>query len=299
MPSQPAQAPSRQREGFLFALSAYLFWGFAPLYFVAMEGISAFEIIIHRTLWSFVFLGLWIHFTCRWGRVREIFANRTKFIACLITGPVVALNWLIFIFAVEWGRISDASLGYFLNPLVVIVAGMFIFGEKLTIHQVIAVGLAAIGVGFLTVVSGVLPYIALSLAVTFTIYGVLRKKFEIPPTAGLWVETLILLPFAAIALGLSDFTMPQGASFGTTVRSTLLLIGIGIITVLPLVWYNSALRLIAYKYMGFMQFIGPTIMFALAIFLLGEPLDTDKLIAFSLIWSGLAVFVFGLARGRG
>jgi len=283
----------QERLGFVLALSAYLFWGVAPLYFAVMEGIGAVEVVIHRTLWSSIFLAVWITVTQRWHRVTMIFKTPRTLLAVAISAPLIAVNWTIFVWAIEVDRLTDASLGYFLNPLMFIVGGVLVFQERLSRVQVVALVIAVIGVAYLTIRTGELLWIAPALAGTFAAYGLIRKWGNVPPTGGLLVETAALLPIAALMLGFGIDFQGMGAQwqFGRDWVDTAMLAGVGLVTILPLIWFNAGAQRLPYKYMGFMQFIAPSIMFVLAIFVLNEPMEPVKLQAFIAIWAALLLLV--------
>lgn len=284
---------AKQKLGFVFAFSAYFFWGFAPLYFASMDGIGAVEIVIHRTLWSSLSLGVWLTMTGQWHRVWSVFARRRSVLAVVLCGPLIAVNWTIFVWAIEVDRLADASLGYFLNPLMFIVGGVLVFAERLTQVQMAALIIAFVAVSYLTITTGELVWIAPIVATIFTSYAFIRKWAKVPPVAGLFAETVVLLPVALVFLVLGIDFDGIGAEwvFGHTVADSVKLAGVGIVTVIPLIWFNAATQRLEYKYVGFLQFISPSIMFFLAIWILNEPLETAKLHTFIAIWIALALLV--------
>ena len=284
---------AKQKLGFVFAFSAYFFWGFAPLYFASMDGIGAVEIVIHRTLWSSLSLGVWLTMTGQWHRVWSVFASTRCVLAVVLCGPLIAVNWTAFVWAIEVGRLADASLGYFLNPLMFIIGGVFVFAERLTRVLMVALFIAFAAVSYLAVSTGELVWIAPIVATTLTAYAFLRKWAKVPPVAGLFLETVVLVPVALVFLVLGIDFDGIGAKwvFGLTVSDSVKLAGVGIVTIIPLIWFNAATQRLESKYIGFLQFISPSIMFLLAIWVLNEPIPTAKLHTFIAIWIALILLV--------
>ncbi len=277
------------RTGVLYALAAYGLWGVFPLYFKVVGHVGADEILAHRIVWSVLFCGLLLSWTGRWSRVRAIVASPAAWGALSASALLNAVNWLCFIYAVLTDRILEASLGYFINPLVSIVLGMVFLGERLRRVQWVAVSFAAAGVAFLTVREG-LPWIAITVAVTFGLYGLVRKRATPGPLAGLFFETTLLAPLALAYLAwlwLSHDRTLVFVSGGWNDRGLLALSGL--VTTLPLLWFAAAANRLRLSTIGFFQYIAPTGQFLLGL-VYGELFSADRAIAFALIWTGIAVF---------
>jgi chloramphenicol-sensitive protein RarD len=286
-PSTPG--PSQRRAGFLAALGAYVSWGMFPLFFKALRHVPAFEILAHRVVWSAVFLIVLIVVTGRARELRGAFPKGTRAMY-LVSTLLIAANWLVFIWAVNAGHVLEASLGYFINPLVNVLLGVVFLGEALTRRQLAAVLLAALGVVALVLRVGHVPWISLSLAATFGLYGLVRKRAHIPPVTGLLVETLVLAPVALaylVALGVAG----HGA-FGSTTATTALLASAGVVTAVPLIWFAMGVRSLRYSTMGLVQYVTPTGQFLLAVALYREPFTTAHAIAFGCIWLSLALYSY-------
>ena len=283
--------------GHLSALSAYLIWGVLPIYWKQLDHVPAREILSHRVLWGFVLLLLFNIFSRRKDYFRLLKDRKTRQ-RVYITSALIATNWLIFIFAVVSGHIVDASLGYFINPLVNILLGILFLRERLRPWQVLAVFFAAAGTLNLTVNYGSLPWISLTLAFSFGFYGLIRKTVLIESVNGLFIETSLLFPFAVgylFYLGVKG----AGAFGGLDWHTTTLLFLAGLVTSLPLVWFTSAARRLQFTTIGTVQYISPSLQFILAVLYYREPFDSATLITFAFIWIGLAIFIadsFSLQR---
>ncbi|MBY7949983.1 EamA family transporter RarD [Vibrio fluvialis] len=286
------------KKGVILAISAYTMWGIAPIYFKAISSVSALEILSHRVIWSFFLLAALLHFGRQWRSVVSVFRDKKKMVYLLTTALLVGGNWLIFIWAVNANHMLDASLGYYINPLLNVVLGMLFLGERLRKLQWFAVALAAIGVAIQLVVFGSVPIVAFSLAITFGLYGLLRKKVGVNAQTGLFIETLVLVPAAAIYL----LWIADSATSSMLVNDwhlNLLLISAGIVTTLPLLCFTGAATKLKLSTLGFFQYIGPSLMFLLAVLVYGENFSADKAITFAFIWSALVIFsVDGLTQGR-
>jgi chloramphenicol-sensitive protein RarD len=288
---------SGMNKGMLYALGAYIMWGLFPIYWKWLQDVPALQVIGHRIGWSFVLLMLVIVGTRQWTKFRSTLTPRVLGIY-FVAGLLLSVNWLIYVWGVNAGRIVETSLGYFINPLLSVLLGMIFLGERLRPAQWFAVGLAAFGVIYLTWTYGSLPWIALSLAFTFGLYGLLKKIAPLGSLYGLTLETgLVFLP----ALGYLIFAESTGnAAFGHRgIVSVLLLVGTGIVTTIPLLMFASAARRIPLTMIGVMQYIAPTMQFLLGVLIYNEPFTTSKLIGFSMVWVALIVFwTEGLAAHR-
>ena len=277
------------RKGIAFAICAYTLWGFAPLYFKLLTDVSAAEILLHRVLWSFVFVALLMFFFGGFGRARQLLKKPKQLAVLCITSCLIAANWLLFIWAVNNDHMLDASLGYFINPLVNVFLAMLFLGERLRKLQWAAVSLAAIGVSVQLISFGSIPLVSLALAGSFACYGLLRKKVNIDAKTGLLVETAILMPVALFYLLTNMGDSLTHLMTNDTHLNTLLLAA-GVITTVPLLCFAAAAVRIPFTMLGFFQYIGPSIMFILAVSLFNEPFDMEKGITFGFIWAALALF---------
>ena len=281
--------------GALSAFLAFLIWGLSPIYWKALGRVDAFEIILHRIIWSFVFLMPLVLIGRQWEAFQEAVKDRKILAILLVTSLLVGANWLIYIWAVNNGRVLQASLGYYINPLVNIVLGMVFLHERLRRPQLLAVILAALGVLYLTIQVGVFPWVSLALAFSFGIYGLVRKVAAVGALVGLTVETLLLTAPA----GLWVLHLHQSHS-GTFLRSgwpvDLLLIGTGILTATPLLLFNLGAKRITLATLGFIQYTAPTGMLLLGVTIFGERFTRTQGITFGLIWTALAVYSWDTVR---
>ena len=276
-------------KGVIYALFAFLIWGICPLYFKLLTEVPASEILTHRIIWSCVLLLALLLGTRQLYRVQAVLRSPRQLLNLTLSALLVAGNWLLFIWAVNHNHLLEASLGYYINPLFNILLGMLFLGERLRRLQWAAVLLAAIGVVIQVVLIGHLPWIALTLASSFGIYGLIRKKIPVDAQTGLFVETLLLLPLALIYL----FGIADSATSNLSLNSShlnLLLLAAGVVTTVPLLLFTAGARLIPLSTLGFIQYLGPSIMFLLALFYYGEPVQAAKLVTFGFIWSALALF---------
>ncbi|EKO3833723.1 EamA family transporter RarD [Vibrio harveyi] len=288
----------RSRQGVLLAIGAYTMWGIAPIYFKSIAEVSPLEILSHRVIWSFFLLAALLHFGRHWRSVRDIIKNKTKMMFLVSTAILVGANWLIFIWAVNSNHMLDASLGYYINPLINVLLGMVFLGERLRKLQWFAVVLAACGVLVQLFVFGSVPVVAIALAMSFGFYGLLRKKVSVEAQTGLFIETLVMLPAAAIYL-LFIASSPTSNMLDNPMQLNTLLIAAGVITTLPLLCFTGAATRLKLSTLGFFQYIGPSLMFLLAVLIYGEPFTSDKAITFAFIWGALVVFSFdGLRNNR-
>ena len=282
-------------SGVAFAASAYLFWGTFPLYFRALAGVPAREILAHRIVWSALFLVLLVSATARWREVGAALRAPRALGTLAATALLISTNWVVYIWAVNAGRVLEASLGYFVNPLVTVLLGVAFLGESLSRRQAAAVALAAAGVLALVIRAGHVPWIALALAVTFGLYGLLRKRLPVDALAGLLGEVGILAPFA-----LAYLAWLRGGHLADGGARTLLLVASGVVTALPLLWFAAGVRRLQLSTVGLLQYLNPTMQFAIAVFVFGEPFGGPHAVAFGCIWAALAVYSLdALARSRG
>mgnify|MGYP001462347646 CR=1 FL=1 len=288
-------ADQQARQGVLFALGAYGIWGFAPIYFKAVAFVPAMEILTHRILWAFFFL---LALLVASGKIRQIalaFQSPKQLLLLAFAALLIGLNWLLFIWAVANDHILDASLGYYINPLLNVAIGMLFFSERLRRLQLWAIALAVAGVAVQIITFGSVPWIALVLASSFATYGAIRKKLPFDSLTGLFLEVILLLPFMLIYfIGFADSSASNLLENSWKLNS--LLIFAGIITTVPLLFFTGAAKRIRYSTLGLFQYIAPSLMFILAVFLYNEPLSADKLITFVMIWTALALYSFDAMR---
>lgn len=287
--------PARTRAGLLMGLGAYTLWGVLPLYFKAMANVRATEIVAHRILWSLIFLGALATLWKRWPAIRTALATRRVVLTLLLTATLIGVNWLVYIYAVMSGHVLEGSLGYYLNPLVNVLLGVFLLKERLSMAQKGAVLLAAVGVGILALGAGGAIWISLTLAASFAVYGFLRKVAPVDSLEGLWIETLFLAP---LALSWVLWLTQAGTSAFLHSRTTdLLLILGGALTAIPLLLFTAAAKRLPYSTLGFLQYVAPSLQFLLAVLVFDEPLTTAHIVCFGAIWVALAIFVTEGVRG--
>jgi len=271
------------RAGLCYGLGAYSLWGVFPLYFHALAAVPPWIVLCHRIFWSVLFLALVVSVRGEWKAIRPILRSRRNALLLAAGAVLIALNWLIFIYAVGRHQVLETSLGYFINPLLSIALGMVFLRERLRGWQWLAVGIAGLAVANLALRGTGFPWIAVSLACTFGFYGLVRKKVDVNSLHGLFVETALLLPIALAQLVI----VPAG----TIPAATLGLLSLsGIITAVPLLMFGAAVRRLQLSTVGFLQYIGPTGQLLVAILVFHEPLDRTKLTSFALCWLGIAIY---------
>jgi len=276
-------------RGILYALGAYLAWGFLPVFWKSVQIASPLEILSHRVVWSLLLVVGVLAYQRHWRWLTAALRNRRILLTFLATAVLLSINWLTYIWAVNAGHIVESSLGYFINPLVNVVFGVIFLGERMRAGQWLAVGLAAAGVLYLTLSLGALPWIGLTLAFSFAGYGLLRKTAALNSLEGLALETLFLFIPALLYLFYLDSTN-QGVFGHTAPLTTVLLMLSGVFTALPLLLFAAGARRIPFSLVGILQYTGPTIQLLLGIFLYGEAFSSTKLIGFGLIWLALALY---------
>lgn len=282
------------RSGILFAVSAYVLWGFLPMFWKLLDDVNPMEVLAHRIIWSFLFMIVLLlaikQFRSFLDVCRNIIRKRKDLIGITIAALVISLNWFVFIWAVANEHVLQASLGYYINPLVSIFLGIIILREKVDTRQTLAFILCIVGVLYLTFSAGIFPWISLILAFSFGIYGLLKKKVDINATHGLALETMIVTPLALIyLLFLPEHTFTLATDFAIA-STNLLLIASGLATAIPLLLFAKGAKSIPLSMVGILQFINPTIIFILGVFVYREPFSMENLIAFLFIW--FAVFLY-------
>lgn len=285
---------ARTRAGFLLGLGAYILWGVLPLYFKALANVLPTELVAHRILWSLIFLAVLAVWWKRLKDIRAALATPRLVLILALTAGLIGINWLIYIWAVLNGHVLEASLGYYLNPLVNVLLGVLLLKERLSRVQTGAVCLAGAGVAILAFGGAGALWISLSLAASFALYGFVRKIAPVEALEGLSVETILLAP---IALAWVLWLQETGrGSFGVDARTDILLILSGAATAIPLLLFTAAAKRLPYSTLGFLQYIAPSLQFLLAVLVFGEELTTAHIVCFGLIWIALALFVAEGAR---
>lgn len=283
------------RTGLAQGIGAYLLWGLLPLYFTLLSRVGAGEIVATRILWSLGLLVLLIVATRRWAKLRAALTNRRVLLMLTASAALIAINWLVFIWAVFNHHVLEASLGYFLNPLVNVVLGLLVLRERLDRVQTAAVLLAALGVLVLASGAGAGLWISLTLAITFGFYGLVRKLAPVESLEGLTIETALLAPLAALYL----WWLGDAIAFGSSLGLSLLLAAAGVVTAVPLLLFAAAARRLRYSTLGLLQYLAPTLQFILAITVFGEHMTLAHATCFALIWAGLFLYAgHGTLRAR-
>lgn len=289
---------SAARAGLLYGLGAYLCWGVMPLYFKLLATVPATEIVGHRIVWSLVFLAVLATLWRRWPAIRAAVTTGRVLMTLMLTAVLIAVNWLVYIYAVVSGHVLAGSLGYYLNPLVNVLLGVVLLHERLSRGQLFAVLLAGAGVAVLAAGAGGDLWISLTLAFSFGLYGFLRKIAPVDSLEGLSVETALLAP---LALGWILWLGQQGTgglAYYDAGTDALLILG-GAVTAIPLLLFTAAARRLPYSTLGFLQYLAPSLQFLLAVLVFGETLTTPHIICFGAIWAALVIFTFeGIRKGR-
>lgn len=282
--------PQQTRQGIFFALGAYFIWGVAPVYFKLIQQVSPGEIMTHRVIWSFFFMLVLLTLSRNWSSLRAIARHPQKVLLLALSAVVICSNWLLYIWAVNNHHMLEASLGYFINPLLNVLVGMLFLGERFRRLQWLAVALAACGVLIQVWQFGSVPVIALGLAISFSFYGLLRKKIAVDAQIGMLIETSwLLIPAAVYLFAIADSATSHLAN--NPVSLNLLLVAAGVITTVPLMLFTAACSRLKLSTVGFFQYLGPTLMFLLAVLFYGEEMTQDKVVTFGFIWTALALFI--------
>jgi chloramphenicol-sensitive protein RarD len=276
-------------SGVAYASAAFLIWGLSPIYWKVLQNIPAFEIVMHRVIWSFLFLIIILVFQSRWNEFTAAVKDRRTLLVLVPTTMLLGLNWFIYIWAVNNAHILQASLGYFINPLVNVLLGMIFLREKLRPLQAVSLVLAGVGVLSLTLHYGVFPWIALFLAVAFGCYGLIRKVVPVSSLVGLSVEMLFLSGPALIYILFLNST-GTGALFQQSIKVDFFLMGAAFLTAFPLLLFTLGARRLNLSTVGFLQYLAPTCMFLVGVFLYGEPLSNAQISTFVLIWTALCIY---------
>lgn len=287
------------QKGVIYAGFSYLLWGLLPIYWKLLDNVNAKEILASRVIWSFIFMVIILVLTKKWGlfvqTIKGFAKNKKQMYALTIASLLISVNWFIYIWAVNSGHMIEASLGYYINPLISILLGMFILKEKLTVYQYVSFILAAVGVLIISISHGQFPWIALTLALSFGIYGLAKKLINVDSAVGLTLETLVITPIAVIYMG-SIFINGSPSFLSEGVQTDLLLIGAGAATAVPLLYFAKGAQKIPLSLLGFLQYIAPTLTLLLGVFVYNEHFSKIQLLSFMFIW--LALTIYSLSKTK-
>jgi chloramphenicol-sensitive protein RarD len=283
------KASGGSSQGIWYGITAYTAWGILPLYWKLLDTVPAHEILAHRIFWSFIFTGLILLVSGGRQTLAAALADKRRLFFTFSCGFIISLNWFTYIYAVNSNHVIEASMGYYINPLVVVLLGVTVLKEKLSSWQGAAIALAAIGVLIITVQYGKVPWIALFLAVSFALYGLTKKLVGVDPVTGLALETFIVMPFALLYL-VSLAAKGTGAIGTVSPATALILAGSGIVTSLPLLLFARGVQKSKLSMMGFLQYIAPTISLLLGVYVFKEYFSLSHLISFCFIWLALTIF---------
>ena len=284
-------------KGVLLLLPAYFLWGLAPIFWKALGHVSSFELILHRTIWSFIFLMIVILFQKRTDEIKAVFKQKKVLFSLFATMLILASNWFVFVWAVNHDQILETSLGYYVNPLLFVFLGMFFLNERLRKLQIIALIIAVIGVLYFSISIGAFPWVAFVLAVSFGIYGLVHKKIDVEALPGLCVETMLFsIPAFLYLLWLN--LKGDGAFLNINLTTDFLLVGTCVFTAIPLLFFTAGARRTTFATVGFMQYISPSCSFLLAIFIYNESFSFEKAFTFTMIWIALVFYTIDSVRNH-
>lgn len=290
---------NEQKLGIIYACFSYLVWGILPIYWKWLKVVNPDEILASRIFWSFVFMLIVLLFTRKIGEFFQVLKsfrqNKKQLLALVAASILISGNWFIYIWAVNSNQMVEASLGYYINPLISVLLGLFVLKEKLSGAQIVSFLLAFTGVLILSVSFGRLPWIAISLALSFAIYGLVKKLLQVDSAIGLTLETMVISPFAAIYIGWL-FVKNEQAFLNISMTTDLLLMGAGAVTAIPLLYFAKGVQRIPLSMLGFLQYIAPTITLILGIFVYHEPFSSVDVISFLFIWLALAIYSFSRTK---
>jgi chloramphenicol-sensitive protein RarD len=293
----PAPAPERFGRGILFSLGAFGLWGVLPVYFLLLAPAGAFEIVGWRVIFSLVFCVVLLSATRGWAKMYAILRDRRTALTLLVAGLFMVVNWLVFIYAATSGHVVEASLGYFANPVITVLLGVFVLREKLRPLQWAAIGISVVAVVVLAINYGAFPWISLLLAFSFGFYGLVKKRVgaTVDAISGLAIETMWLAPIAAVMLVVVAST--SGLAFGTIgAGHTLAMVGTGIVTAVPLLFFAAGSRRLPLVYMGLTQYLAPILQFVIGVFVLQEDMPVARWAGFAIVWVALIVLTVDMVR---
>lgn len=282
------------RRGLAYTAIAFITWGVLPFYWKALKAVPAFEILGHRILWSFVFTGFIVAIGKR-TVIRNLLSDAKNRASLFTTSLLIGVNWLTYVYAVNSDQIVEVSMGYYINPLLSVFLGIVFLKERLDLLQILAFVLAAIGVAYLTVTYGKFPWIAVVVASAFGLYGLFKKTSAGEALPGLMIETMLLSPIA-LGIIISQMVVGRGALFNISLSTDFLLIFAGVVTTLPLYWFAQGAKRIPLASVGFLQYITPTLMLCMAVFMYKETFTAGHLLSFGMIWIALALYTVTLMR---
>lgn len=282
------------RLGLVYGVFAYSWWGLVPIYFKSVAHVPPLAVLAHRVVWSVFFLALITTVQRGWRDFRDVLRNKRTMLVLVGSTLMVSSNWLIFIYSVTYNQVLQSSLGYFISPLLFVALAVVVLRERLRGAQLVAIVIAAIGVGYLVARFGQVPWIALGVALSFVLYGLLRKIAPVSPLVGLTVETMFLLPPALVVAGTQFAHDVRASAFD--MQTYALLVLAGIITTVPLLAFAAAARRLPLATIGFLQYLSPTGQFLLAVLAYGEAFTRDHAISFSCIWAALVIFSLSSVR---
>jgi chloramphenicol-sensitive protein RarD len=285
---------SEERRGYLFGIGAYVAWGFFPLYFKMLRPAGPLEILAHRVVWSALFVGLLLTVARNWRRIGRLLRRPRTVLVITLAAGLIAVNWGTYIYGVNTNRVVETSLGYFITPLISVAFGLAFFGERLRPAQWGALGVGTAAVAVLTVDYGRLPWIALTLAVSFSSYGLVKKRLGLPPTDGLFVESAVLAVPGLVYLGW--LSAAGRATFPGTTGHTVLLLISGAVTAVPLLLFAASANRITMTGLGILQYIAPILQFFVGVAIEHEPMPAARLFGFALVWLALVVFTWDGVR---
>lgn len=293
----PVISREEASRGFLFALTAYLLWGFLPFYMKAVAHIPAAEVIAHRIIWSIPIAAAILIWLGRTDDIKVALRTRRTLLMGSLTAALITVNWGIYVWAIGHDRALEAALGYYINPLLTVFIGAVVLGEKLTRAQMLAIGLAVVAVSLLTWETGGLPWVSIALALSWAFYALFKKTLPIGPAQGFFLEVLILcIP----AIGYVIYLQSTGVGhFGTTGMADFwLMLGCGVVTAVPLILFANGAKLLRMSTIGIMQYIAPTMIFVIAIFIFREPFSSERAVAFGLIWVALVIYTWSMFSSK-
>ncbi|MEN1943567.1 EamA family transporter RarD [Luteimonas sp. MJ293] len=287
------------RRGLWTAVAAFVLWGLMPLYWHLLKVVPSLQIVVHRVVWGAVLVAAWLFYKYGRGWLRETLSQPRAAWMLALSGTLIAFNWGLYIWAVNAGHVVESSLGYFVNPLLNVLIGVVLLRERLNRVQWISVAIAVAGVLWLTFNYGSFPWIALALAGSFSLYGLIRRQLSVGPVRGLGVESLYMLPVALVVLAMTAGSPEGGGLFAWGEPVALMLVLAGALSALPLIGFAYAVRRIPFTLIGLIQYIAPTLQLLCGVLVLGESFGRDRAIGFGFIWIALAVFATdGLLRAR-
>ncbi|MFN2363986.1 MAG: EamA family transporter RarD [Halarsenatibacteraceae bacterium] len=286
-----------QKLGVIYGVLAFTAWGLLPIYWKLLNQVPALEILAHRIVWSFVFVTALLIVKSDFQTLKVILASRRKTLLIMAGAVLISINWFTYIWAVNANFVLQTSMGYYINPLVVSILSMIVLKEKFNKGKILALVLATIGVLILTIQYGEVPWVALILAISFALYGLVKKILNLDAITSLALETLMITPIAIFYIGRIQL-IGTGSFFSISIPVMFFLIFSGIVTATPLLWFAKGTQLVEFSTIGFLQYIAPTISFFLGVFLFNEEFSTAHLISFSFIWVALIIYTIAITRGN-